>query len=363
MLEFPECKRSAECKQFINAAISFNANPSRLRKEFPIEMTTERCWSPNGKIYMFALRDSFEFVSTLSQYSPDNSLPFGYLEVPRRLKRSKIAVLDGVIYLTGGVTRCEIPFSEEVSVATVDVCLPETNKLMSAPPMNIERDEHGCCSHEGKLYVVGGIKTREVVHYEDYYDEEEMEYYQYVQPERHEYLKSCETFDKTCQQWDFTAPLITERHLLAVVSCNGCVYALGGMKRRETIKSVERYQPNKDSWEMVVPMLSPRYGHGAVAYRSKIFIFGGVGHGKFLNSCEVYDSVHNQFSMLPSMTVSRGSFGVAMSGCSIYCIGGTSNSQTKLQSVEVFDIISRTWSEGEPMHEKGEVVCATIYEK
>ena len=71
----------------------------------------------------------------------------------------------------------------------------------------------------------------------------------------------------------------------------------------------------------------------------------------------------DQFTMLRPMSIARSRFGVTVSRGNICCIGGSGRHNNCLDSVEVFDIFSGTWSFGKKLEKGlGEVNCVTVYE-
>ena len=94
-------------------------------------------------------------------------------------------------------------------------------------------------------------------------------------------LKSVEQLSDLGGEWKEVASMNTARKWLAAVSYEGFIYAIGGESggRNSKLKTVEKYDPNKDEWLKIEDeMLTERSQHTATELDSKIYIVGGVSN-------------------------------------------------------------------------------------
>lgn len=105
-----------------------------------------------------------------------------------------------------------------------------------------------------------------------------------------------------------------------------------------------------ESWELGVANMSvSRNGHGAITKDKKIYIIGGASdNGTYLNTVEVYDIKTKTWETKASMPVAKAGFATEIVGDNIYCIGGYDGAN-RLASTHVYNISSDTWTTKESM--------------
>ena len=64
--------------------------------------------------------------------------------------------------------------------------------------------------------------------------------------------------------------MLTPRRFYSAVSCNGCIYALGGIYAARRLKSVEKYDLTINKWSYVRNMSTERSGVAACGMNGKI---------------------------------------------------------------------------------------------
>ena len=141
---------------------------------------------------------------------------------------------------------------------------------------------------------------------------------------------------------------------------DGKIYFVGGYAgNRENL--LERYDPTSDSWETLAPMNEAREATTAIL-NGKIYAIGGRGSsGNPLSSVEIYDPVINSWSngvSLPS-SVEFGA-GVAV-GKKLYLIGGANSSRASLNKVLCYDLSLNAWSQKTELPTARQAMQSTVF--
>lgn len=95
----------------------------------------------------------------------------------------------------------------------------------------------------------------------------------------------------------------------AIGAVDGCLYVLGGFSRTSTVKSVWRFDPILNSWSEVTSMSIGRAYCKTGILNNKLYVVGGVSRGRAgltpLQSAEVFDPCTDTWSEVPSMPFSK----------------------------------------------------------
>lgn len=230
--------------------------------------------------------------------------------------RARLAVVDYEhrMYAIGG--------SDGKSELNSVEMLSDVNEGWKLLPSNLStaRSEFGAAVLNDRIYAVGGS------HYSNC-------------------LRSVEAFDPVNQKWKNVASMLTPRKGVAVVSCNGMIYAIGGQLANSwrSLSSVECYQPAENQWREVAPMSIPRRNACAITVNDRIYIIGGYNGSTAVSSIEAYDPVNNEWSEVTPMVLKRSSAAAVLVQGGIYVVGGFSGSRF-LNSVEKLDLESGQWT-------------------
>lgn len=230
-------------------------------------------------------------------------------------KRARFSAVkaDGVVYAIGGSDgRTELS-----SVEAFDQETQNWTKLRSS--MLTPRSCFGSAELDGNIYAVGGIY--------------------YSTP-----LKTVEKFDPTTSQWKPLPSMQKARSDLAVASCGGMVYAIGGqMSGWRIVADVECYDPTARCWKPVASLNSPRRNAAVITIEDRIYVIGGYDGSQTLNTVEVYDPLEDTWTSISPMHVRRSGAAAALFDGSIYILGGYSGS-TFLNSVECYNPVIKEWT-------------------
>ena len=197
-------------------------------------------------------------------------------------------------------------------------------------PMKIKRGACGVVEKDGKIYVIGGLKTEDIA------------------------LPNVEVYDPVTDLWIEKAPMPTARGDFGCVIVDGKIYAIGGINPDIT-DVVEVYDPANDSWTTKTPLPSPRGHVTASAVGTKIYVIGGskqIGEiWSGLNTVEEYDIQTDSWTTKQNMPSSRWSLSSCVVDGKIYAIGGNQypNQPTVVGNVEEYDPAEDTWISKNPM--------------
>ncbi len=186
------------------------------------------------------------------------------------------------------------------------------------------------------------------------------------------YYSSSSYRDKTIFKTNM--PSMLERRLdhEAVVTSDGKIYVLGGRRyvvtptgdgfRRtgevDVSDTVECYDPQTNKWEYKKPMPAKRFLFAAmVGPDDKIYVFGGAGGWPWdksmpvLDTTDVYDSKTDTWSSRKPMPERRESHSGALgSNGRMYIMGGGKGPYTPpLNDVFIYDPVKDTWERGPSM--------------
>jgi len=113
-----------------------------------------------------------------------------------------------------------------------------------------------------------------------------------------------------------------------------------------------RYNPKQDTWSLLAPMRRRRDHNSGVVFQDKIVVIGGRYRDQGeLNSVEVYDVKTNSWSDGPALNTARAGHGTAVHEGKIIVMGGevfTGGTRTLADS-ELLESLSGQWQRGPAM--------------
>ncbi len=177
-----------------------------------------------------------------------------------------VAVIDGRIYLAGGVQEGWNP-GWDVGDATggqeLSVYDPSMDTWTELTPMSCGRHHTVGAAIDGRMHVVGGRPGAQVCH---------------------------EVYDPTRNAWERRADLPTGREGMAGGVVGGWLVVVGGEGNPDDphflFDAVEAYNPETDEWVELPPMPNPRHGTFAATIADTMFLPGG---GRMLGRVEAND--------------------------------------------------------------------------
>ncbi|XP_055349927.1 kelch-like protein 5 [Paramacrobiotus metropolitanus] len=152
-------------------------------------------------------------------------------------------------------------------------------------------------------------------------------------------------YNPAVAEWKDVAPMRTGRGCAGVAAVGRHIYAVGGHdKNLATLATVERYDVLMDQWTFVASLPWALTKSAVVSFEGKVFTFGGstaAAHG-ITDSAFSYDPKSDRWSELPKMPSarSRASVCVGPDGW-IYVIGGFR--ERALSCVEAYNPSTKQW--------------------
>ncbi|EPY85078.1 kelch-like protein 7 isoform 1 [Camelus ferus] len=178
-------------------------------------------------------------------------------------------------------------------------------------------------------------------------------------------IKRMDCYNVVKDSWYSKLGPPTPRDSLAACAAEGKIYTSGGSEvGNSALYLFECYDTRTESWHTKPSMLTQRCSHGMVEANGLIYVCGGsLGNnvsGRVLNSCEVYDPATETWTELCPMIEARKNHGLVFVKDKIFAVGGQ-NSLGGLDNVEYYDIKLNEWKMVSPMPWKGVTVkCAAV---
>jgi DNA-binding CsgD family transcriptional regulator/N-acetylneuraminic acid mutarotase len=150
-------------------------------------------------------------------------------------------------------------------------------------------------------------------------------------------------------RWDINAQMPTARARLAVVACQGRIYAIGGDTVDGVTGAVEVYDPETDTWMRQASKAYPVRNIGAAVLGGRIYVPGGYNAmDEAIDTLEVYDPLSTTWTEAAPLPAPLFAYAIAAVGDKLHLFGG-SDGVRYLSTVYIYDPGSNTWSTGTPM--------------
>ncbi len=226
-----------------------------------------------GKIYVLTSGEERHDGADVFEYDPGTDSWRKRSGAPSRRCGFGGAVLDGKIYVWGGVNRGSAPGRDTIN-DTVEVYDPATDSWsVRQARMPAPRLFATGAAANGKLYAVGGIlledgKETSAVH----------------------------EYDPRADRWSERKPMLFERRVYRVVGAGGKLYTIGGYSDSYPDLLVEEYDPATDEWTRRPNQLSRNYDHAVAVAGDEIWVIGGASP-----AVQVYAPRSGQWSKRPDL--------------------------------------------------------------
>jgi N-acetylneuraminic acid mutarotase len=151
---------------------------------------------------------------------------------------------------------------------------------------------------------------------------------------------------------------------VTLMSHGGRLYRIGGMAPHNppgqpsdlvSIADFARFDPESKTWTGLPPLPTPRSTHDSVVVGDRIYVIGGWSmnggdstSAEFLDTALVFDLARAGagWEKLPAPPFRRRALAVGAVDAKVYAIGGLTEDGKVVNSVDIYDIATRTWSHG-----------------
>jgi N-acetylneuraminic acid mutarotase len=249
--------------------------------------------------------------------------------------------MDEKIYIIGGWNIPDIIHPEmHLKTSNVEIYSIKNNSWSSAASLPQKLEYVGAAGYNGKLYVVGGdFGLRQ-------YSSNKLFIY-----------------DPASNIWKEGKPMPTARSALSTAFIDGILYALGGQDLTGVpVNTNEAYDPKTDTWTTKAPMPSPRDHLTSAVVDGKLYVIGGRTASSNsssssswvnLNSNEMYDPISDTWTTKAPMPSNRsGLAATASADGNIYVFGGEdaiTATDTTFDNNEKYDPHKDKWTSEAPM--------------
>ena len=257
-------------------------------------------------------------------------------------------VVDGKIFVIGGSLQLEWDEYGDLSLSTVEMYDPETDTWEGKANMPSVRSNVSVSVIDGKIYAIGGSKTKK---------------YQVPRGFGHESeeLPTVEMYDPATDTWTQKADMPTPRKTKTCV-VDGKIYAIGGWStanEQSQLETVEVYDPATDTWAKSQSMNRARCSAAISVVNGEIYAIGGIGwppnrdkSGRYLSNVEVFNPKTNQWQERTEMSVPKAAHSTSVIDGKIYVMGGYFQEERKLNrlsTIEVYDPATDRWTQESDM--------------
>lgn len=235
-----------------------------------------------------------------------------------RQDHASVVMNDGNIMVTGGLTGYSSFYTRSVEIYS-----SSTNTWQFTDSMNAARGEHGIALLQGSnVLAIGGFE-----------------------------LKSCEKYNTNTGTWSFIDSLKKVRihGFTTTVLENGMVLITGGWYfngiEDEYIKECELYDPTNNEWNIVDSLSVGRLYHSATLLKDgRVLVIGGLTPNRMLKSCEIFDPLTQQWSLTDSLSIERGNHSaLLLPDGKVLVTGGGNLDSLYIYTCELFDPVTENW--------------------
>ena len=275
------------------------------------------------------------------------------MDMPTARSDFSTCVVDGKIFVIGGSLQLEWDEYGDLSLSTVEMYDPETDTWEGMANMPTVRSNVSVSVVDGKIYAIGGSKTKK---------------YQVPRGFGHESeeLPTVEMYDPATDTWTQKADMPTPRKTKTCV-VDGKIYAIGGWStanEQSQLEIVEVYDPTTDTWTNAQSMNHARCSAAISVVNGEIYAIGGIGwppnrdqSGQYLSSLylsnvEVFNPKTNQWREKTEMSVAKAAHSTSVIDGKIYVMGGYFQEGRKsktLSTIEVYDPVTDCWTQDSDM--------------
>jgi len=339
------------------------------------------------------LSGDYSCVPTVEVYDPATDTWTQASDMPWARLGHTASVVDGKVYIIGGLDYEVVKLLEEGKIeldkmlelfSTVDVYNPATDTWTTAPDLPNGRRSPTAAVVEGKIYIIGGLwgpEGTKLTTVEEYapvvqpvtaVDMEAGTWTQkadmptgraiagsavvdgkiYVVGGAHipwGFTAVVEEYNPETDTWTRRADMPTARQGVVAAAVDGIIYAIGGWDGSRDAPTVEAYDPATDTWTKKADMPTARNVSAIAVVDEIIYVIGGI-FGEVedyqtqteedvavLSTVEAYDPATDTWTTKAEMPTARGYY------------HDLSGDFSCVPTVEVYDPATDTWTQASDM--------------
>jgi N-acetylneuraminic acid mutarotase len=223
--------------RFLGTVEAYDPAADKWTKKATMRTYRETCAvTVDGRIYAIGgLGQGVITLSTVEVYDPATDTWTRKADMPTARLDHAACVVDGRIYVSGGLSASPSRDPAAVTLTTVEIYDPATDTWTQASDMPRPRSGHSASVVDGKIYIIGGQGEEMLkLWQEGKIDTDEME----------EFFSIVYVYDPATDTWTTAAdPLPTARAGLTAAVVDGKIYAIGGQQGTTRLPTVEEYDP------------------------------------------------------------------------------------------------------------------------
>ena len=275
--------------------------------------------------------------------------------LPGARDEQRAAVLDGRVYLAGGVTKLNRIDADNGIVTELREFTrfdPRSGRYTEMTPMPQAGNHVGTFAHDGRVYVLGGFNS--------YLQKRAKDRFSAWDPRTNRWsslprlpeprgamavgvidgrlivaggangagkaTSRVDGYDFATRRWTRLADMPTAREHTAAGVVGGRLYVLGGRSPgNDAHVTAERYDAERDRWEGLPPMPEGAGGMDALVHDGRIFTIGGGNDsaGTVTRAVQQFDPDTGRWTRLADMRTPRHGAAAALVGDSAYAFGGS----------------------------------------
>jgi N-acetylneuraminic acid mutarotase len=191
------------------------------KADMPTARTSPGIAVVDGRIYVIGGVRNTKILSAVEAYDPATETWTKKADMPTARSHIGVCVVDGRIYVSGGLTKWGLPTGNLGNVPTVEVYDPSTDTWTQASDMPRNRSGHSASMVAGKMYIIGGGEPPLPL------------------PD------TVDVYDPTTDTWTMAANFPTPRGTHAAAVMDGRIYVIGGNRSPAAppLPIVEEYDP------------------------------------------------------------------------------------------------------------------------
>jgi N-acetylneuraminic acid mutarotase len=250
------------------------------------------------------------------------SLAVGHLDA------TATRLADGRVLVAGGS-------SESVGIAVAEIFDPATGQWSATGSMTTGRTRHSATLlRDGTVLAAGGFGSA--------------------------YLTSSETYDPVAGTWSLTSGTLAKARSkqAAVLLPNGKVLVAGGFNATDgALALTEAFDPATRTWSAAGSLATARYGaSGVLLPGGRVLLATGATGSSYTATAEIYDPAVPSWSAAGSMAEGRSSSAATLLADGRVLVAGgvksTTPGDTASAAVDLYDPVSRTWTDAAPLNVK-----------